>query len=206
MKTNNNNTRNENKNGMAAVINYAAELLNDGATVTSFEKFGYQFREIRTASGYVCLCASDFAKAAAIAAGLEDNNSEPATMSEQAEPTQGRARRALAVIADYVAGTWDSIKTRSRKAWNRTKKAAARVALVSFRVLWFAGILAACGFTLGFVASQLADVLPAGLHWFPRMLVGLVALFGSTLGVELVLLMITRRIDRATNNRLFAMH
>ena len=146
MKTNNN-THNENRNGMAFIINYAAELMNNGATVTTAQKYGVILREIRKDNEYVCLCASDFAKAAAIAADLltatddEDMNAaNAATAARKAAEAQKKTSnnsantttRRRSVVADYIAGTWDGIKNRTRRAAN----AARRFAIAAARVAW----------------------------------------------------------------------
>ena len=208
MNTTSNNTQsNNNANPMAFVINYAAQLLKSGATVETMIKYGYVFYEIRKANEYVCVCSSDFIEAVKIA---NTNDSEPATMSEPAavEPeTQSSARRFASVVADYMAGTWDSIKTRSRKAWKKVAPILSRFALRAFRVLWFVGILAACVFVMGATATYLADC--ETFHQLPalvRIPAGCVAVFGGTLAVEFALLVISKRIDRATDHKLFAMH
>lgn len=208
MNTTSNNTQsNNNANTMAFVINYAAQLLKSGATVETMSKYGHVFYEIRKANEYVCVCSSDFIEAVKIA---NTNDSEPATMSEPAavEPeTQSSARRFASVVADYMAGTWDSIKTRSRKAWKKAAPTLSRFALRAFRVLWFVGILAACAFVMGATAAYLADC--ETFHQLPalvRIPAGCVAVFGGTLAVEFALLVISKRIDRATDHKLFAMH
>lgn len=208
MNTTSNNTQsNNNANPITFVINYAAQLLKSGATVETMSKYGHVFYEIRKANEYVCVCSSDFIEAVKIA---NTNDSEPATMSEPAavEPeTQSSARRFASVVADYMAGTWDSIKTRSRKAWKKAAPTLSRFALRAFRVLWFVGILAACVFVMGATAAYLADC--ETFHQLPalvRIPAGCVAVFGGTLAVEFALLVISKRIDRATDHKLFAMH
>lgn len=321
MKTNNNNTQ---ANGMENVIKYAAELLNAGATVTSFEKFGFMFREIRKGNNYVCLCASDFAKAAAIAAGLPVNNSseEIENVSEcttvRRHATAGRVAEICKTIANAVSvcygssfpvtdmatdldrfGAWcagedeydvmeaaapfwfavrkrgsesgtrehvkerckhlgapvyvikvereeytalytvtvrvsspatgekvadsnedqrealsevcrvsavlSSVKAQAKETARKAKKAAARVSLVVFRVLWAVSILAATLGVMFLCASFLGDVVPASTPFVCRLLLFVVGVFLPSFAVEFVLLKVSKAIDIATNRRLFAM-
>lgn len=90
---------------MAHVIAYAAELLNNGATVESMNKYGHQLREIRKGCEYVCLCAGDFAKAAAIAADIESNSeSTKATEKKQTSRAALLLVRVLFMAAGLASG------------------------------------------------------------------------------------------------------
>lgn len=201
MRTNNNTQA----NGMENVIKYAAELLNAGATVTSFEKFGFMFREIRQENNYVCLCASDFAKAAAIAAGMPVNNSdEEKERREEAANAERTANRSAEFLAAFKARKAQAMKA-TKKAAQATAKAAGRVALRVFRVLWFVAILAASVATMFGCGYALGTVTPHSLPVLLRILVFFVCVGAPALFVEYVLLRISKAMDNATGRRLFAM-
>lgn len=192
---------------MENVIKYAAELLNAGATVTSFEKFGFMFREIRKGNNYVCLCASDFAKAAAIAAGLPVNNSREETerREEAANADRIEAEHTTNRSAEFLAAFKAQAMKATKKVAQATAKAAVRVSLVVFRVLWFASIIAATLGVMFLCASFLGDVVPSGTPFVCRLLLFVVAVFLPSFAVEFVLLKVSKAIDIATNRRLFAM-
>lgn len=147
------------------------------------------------------------ATAAEDAQSLQDNEqtNTPATTTESKK--ESRAARVWSILKDYAAGTWEGIKTRSRKAWKKAAPAAARFALRAFRVLWMVGILAASLGVMVAVACYLGEnELFHKLPELVRIPFGIVAVFGGTFAVEFALLMISRRIDRATDHKLLAMH
>lgn len=150
MKTNNN-TQNENKNGMQKIIVFAAELLNNGATVESVEKYGYQFREIKKDNFYICLCASDFAEAAAIAAEME--NTEEAT--EPTEKKNTTAARVLRSVRATLSALFAILK-------NYAAALTSAAALIIARVLFMAAG-AASGLAVMFAAALLLpSITPDG--------------------------------------------
>jgi len=108
-----------------------------------------------------------------------------------------------AILKDYAAGTCDSIQNRTAKAARKVAKVATRAALYLFRFVWFAAIICATFGTIAALASAAADVLP---HFWPLRLVAFFVIAAAAIGVELLLIAGTRRIDNATNNRLFNMH
>ena len=112
MKTNNN-THNENRNGMAFIINYAAELMNNGATVTTAQKYGVILREIRKDNEYVCLCASDFAKAAAIAADLLTATDDEDMNAANAATAARKAAEAQKKTSNNSASTRNAVPDHS---------------------------------------------------------------------------------------------
>jgi uncharacterized membrane protein len=108
-----------------------------------------------------------------------------------------------AILKDYAAKTWDRIQNRTAKAARKVAKVAARAALFLFRFIWFAAILCASLGTLYALGSATADVLP---HFWPLRLVAFFVMAAAAIGVELLLIMGTRRLDDATSNRLFNLH
>lgn len=146
MRTNKN--TNENKNGMQKIILFAAELLNNGATVESVEKYGYQFREIKKDNFYICLCASDFAEAAAIAAEMENEERNKQTGSKK----ENSAARVLRSVRATLAALFAILKSNTTAA-----------ALLIARVLFMAAG-AVSGLAVMYAAALLLpSVTPDGL-------------------------------------------
>jgi Zn-dependent protease len=111
-----------------------------------------------------------------------------------------------AVLKDYAAGTWDSIQNRTAKAARKVAKVATSAALYLFRFVWFAGILAVTFFMIYVTAYALGhfDPLHNVTEWI-RIPFGLICIGCTSIGAELLLILLTKRIDRATNCRLFDM-
>lgn len=109
-----------------------------------------------------------------------------------------------AILSDYAAGTW--LYTIKPAAAKFGRKAAA-FALRAFRFVWFAGIFAVTLFVFYVTAYALGhfDPLHNVTEWI-RIPFGLICIGCTSIGAELLLLLLTKRIDRATNNRLFNMH
>ena len=151
--------------------------------------------------------------------GFEDRNIEicpvpdedtttPAEVISESDPTacenkqESRAARFWAVVKDYAAGTWSYIKPRAKRAAKKAAQVITRAAVLSFRVVWFAGIICATLATLAVLASNIADYVPAFF------LLRLAAFFGCAAVaslVEVALIYISKVMDRATDRRLFAM-
>lgn len=210
MKTNNNhNESNTANNMMANVMNYAVGLLQQGASVETMSKCGRIFYEIRKGNNYVCLCTPDFIKAAEIAnAGDIDTTTPTPSESKSKSDSEAKpARRFAAVVADYIAGTWlYTIKPAAVKFGRKAAHIITRAALFAFRLVWFAaifcasvGTMLATGYGLSFTPLQHTPILL-------RILLFAVCIFSTTAGIEGLLLYISKKIDNATNNRLFAMH
>lgn len=109
-----------------------------------------------------------------------------------------------AILKDYAAGTWFfTIKPAAAKFGRK----AAAFGLRAFRFVWFAGIFAVTLFVFYVTAYALGHFDP--LHnvtlWI-RIPFGLICIGCTSIGTEILLILLTKRIDRATNNRLFAMH
>lgn len=93
--------------------------------------------------------------------------------------------------------------TTTTTAARKVAEVATRAALYLFRFVWFAAIICATFGTLAGLASAAADVLP---HFWPLRLVAFFVISAAAVGVEILLLLGTRRFDEATNNQLFNMH
>ena len=109
-----------------------------------------------------------------------------------------------AILSDYAAGTWlYTIKPAAAKFGRKAAHIITRAALYAFRVVWFAAILVATFETLYALIVTIGDLLPNII------IIRILFFFifaAAAVGVELLLIAGTRRIDNATENRLFNMH
>lgn len=117
------------------------------------------------------------------------------------------AARLLALwltLKDYVQGTWQyTIKPAAAKVGH----ALALVGLYAFRVLWFVGILCvtlAAMFGAGYLLGQ-CDAL-CDLPLWLRVPAAFPVLFACPFFVELLLVKISKKMDRATDGGLFNMY
>lgn len=150
----------------------------------------------------------ELAKAAQQNREAEDTTTPtPSESKSESESEAKPARRFAAVVADYIAGTWFyTIKPAAAKFGRKAAHVITRAALFAFRFVWFAaifcasvGTMLATGYGLSFTPLQYAPILL-------RILLFTVCIFSATAGIEGLLLYISKKIDNATNNRLFAMH
>lgn len=129
--------------------------------------------------------------------------SSPATGEKVADSYEDQ-REALSEVC-RVSAVLASVKAQAKETARKVKKAAVRVSLVVFRVLWAVSILAATLGVMYLCASFLGDVVPASTPFVCRLLLFVVAVFLPSFGVEWVLLKGSKAIDIATNRRLLAM-
>ena len=103
-----------------------------------------------------------------------------------------------------AADIWQSIKATAEITARKAAKAITRIALYTFRAAWFAAIfivtIAAMWGTMYYIGH--AEILNGVTDWV-RIPGGLLLTPIISIGTEILLIILTKRIDRATNHRLF---
>jgi hypothetical protein len=158
-----------------------AEDMENGKIYATFTE-EHDAERLRFESLSICTCCRVSEWPAAAAAADDHQDTDTTTAAEvisESEPTAAPA------------------------AGSMVAKVITRAALYLFRFVWFAVILVATFATLAGLCSVMADALPS---FFLLRLVGFLVCAAAAVGVELLLIAGTRRIDRATDCRLFAMH
>lgn len=106
-------------------------------------------------------------------------------------------------LKDYAAGTLEGIWNQTAKRREQVRQVATAAALFVFRFVWFASIFCATFAVLALLSCEMTNVLP---HFWPLRLVVFAVIGALSVAFEVLLIMATRRIDRATDHRLFNMY
>lgn len=88
----------------------------------------------------------------------------------------------------------------------KIKTIAAKAALIILRVSWGVVLFGIIMWVLFQTASLLNDAIPAGTSGWVRFTIGVPFIFVAPVSVELLLITISRRLDRMTNHRLLNIH
>jgi hypothetical protein len=88
----------------------------------------------------------------------------------------------------------------------KIKTIAAKAALIILRVSWGVVLFGITMWVLFQTASLLSDAIPAGTSGWVRFAIGVPCIFVAPVSVELLLITISRRLDRMTNHRLLNIH